>query len=54
MNPGPIDGIYGSGTTFAVKHARSRCRSAGVAQDGIVGPDTWRCLRLGPTTAPDR
>lgn len=37
-DPGPIDGIYGSKTTAAVKLFQSK---AGITQDGIVGPQTW-------------
>ena len=44
-DPGPIDGIYGTKTTGAVKLFQSR---AGITQDGIVGPQTWS--RLFSTT----
>ncbi|MDQ5944378.1 MAG: hypothetical protein QG658_445 [Patescibacteria group bacterium] len=40
-DPGPIDGIYGTKTTGAVKLFQSR---AGITQDGIVGPQTWSRL----------
>ncbi|MGW4234263.1 peptidoglycan-binding domain-containing protein [Streptomyces sp. NPDC004980] len=36
-----IDGIFGPVTEYSTKEAQSRC---GVAKDGIIGPDTWRCL----------
>lgn len=36
-----IDGIFGRITEIATKDAQGRC---GVKVDGIIGPDTWRCL----------
>ncbi|MFJ4918845.1 peptidoglycan-binding protein [Streptomyces sp. NPDC088725] len=40
--PSALDGSYGPDTKAAVKRSQKRC---GLKQDGIVGPDTWRCLR---------
>lgn len=36
-----IDGIFGRITEIATKDAQGRC---GIDVDGIIGPDTWRCL----------
>lgn len=36
-----VDGIFGPRTRSAVIDMRRRC---GIAQDGIVGPNTWNCL----------
>jgi peptidoglycan hydrolase-like protein with peptidoglycan-binding domain len=36
-----IDGIFGRITEIATEDAQSRC---GADVDGIIGPDTWRCL----------
>ncbi|MBA8824342.1 peptidoglycan hydrolase-like protein with peptidoglycan-binding domain [Saccharopolyspora lacisalsi] len=36
-----VDGIYGSGTETGVKHFQA---NAGLAVDGILGPDTWDAL----------
>ncbi|MFI1361269.1 peptidoglycan-binding protein [Streptomyces sp. NPDC020898] len=36
-----IDGIFGRITEIATKDAQGRC---GADVDGIIGPDTWRCL----------
>jgi peptidoglycan hydrolase-like protein with peptidoglycan-binding domain len=41
--PSALDGNYGPDTTSSVKKMQKRC---GLTQDGIVGPDTWRCLRI--------
>ncbi|MGA4839481.1 peptidoglycan-binding protein [Streptomyces sp. G45] len=41
-DPGTVDGAYGPRTKSA---ARSFQKSAGLAPDGIVGPDTWGALR---------
>ncbi len=38
LNPGPIDGIFGSKTRAAVKEFQ---RAHRLAVDGIVGPKTW-------------
>ncbi|SDS45456.1 peptidoglycan-binding domain-containing protein [Microlunatus soli] len=46
FNPGSVDGIYGSKTKKAVWNLQHYC--SWTARDGIVGPDTWRCLRLRP------
>ncbi|MFG3252295.1 peptidoglycan-binding protein [Streptomyces sp. NPDC048172] len=40
--PGAVDGIYGENTVNAVKRAQKK---AGIADDGSVGPDTWKVLR---------
>ncbi len=40
-DPGPVDGIYGTKTTSAVKVFQSR---SGLTQDGVVGPKTWAAL----------
>jgi peptidoglycan hydrolase-like protein with peptidoglycan-binding domain len=37
----PIDGEFGQLTEAAVKSFQAR---AGLATDGIVGPDTWRAM----------
>jgi peptidoglycan hydrolase-like protein with peptidoglycan-binding domain len=42
QQPGPIDGLYGPLTEAAVKRFQS---SAGLAIDGIAGPQTQRALR---------
>lgn len=38
---GHIDGVFGGGTEFAV---RTFQRREGIADDGMVGPDTWKHL----------
>jgi peptidoglycan hydrolase-like protein with peptidoglycan-binding domain len=42
QQPGPVDGLYGPLTRAAVKQFQS---SAGLAIDGIAGPQTLRALR---------
>ncbi|MEU9153599.1 peptidoglycan-binding domain-containing protein [Streptomyces sp. NPDC048417] len=44
--PSALDGIYGPATTAAVKRVQARCGFSSAEQDGIVGPMTWRCLRI--------
>lgn len=41
-DPGPVDGIYGANTQQAVVKAQQIC---GISEDGVVGPQTWRCIR---------
>ncbi|MET3505208.1 peptidoglycan recognition protein family protein [Halalkalibacter oceani] len=38
FSPGPIDGMYGPQTAAAVIHFQQQ---AGIAVDGITGPETW-------------
>ena len=42
LRPGPVDGLFGPATEGAVEIFQ---RTAGLAIDGIVGPDTRRALR---------
>lgn len=42
--PRALDGVYGADTKASVQLMQSIC---GLTTDGIVGPNTWRCLRLG-------
>ncbi|MFC8869351.1 peptidoglycan-binding protein [Streptomyces sp. NPDC057148] len=41
---GAEDGIFGPGTETAIKAFQ---KDVGLAVDGIVGPNTWRVLRIG-------
>jgi peptidoglycan hydrolase-like protein with peptidoglycan-binding domain len=45
FNPGPIDGIFGSGTTKAVISFQ---KYMGLKADGIVGSATWQALSSTP------
>ncbi len=45
FNPGPIDGIFGSGT---VKTVIAFQKFKGLVADGVVGPLTWKALRSTP------
>lgn len=47
FNPGPIDGIFGSGTTQAVVSFQ---KFNGLKPDGIVGPTTWKALATTSTS----
>ncbi|MFD7606638.1 peptidoglycan-binding protein [Streptomyces mirabilis] len=42
FDPGGEDGVYGEMTTRAVKRLQEK---AGLATDGLVGPQTWKVLR---------
>lgn len=42
FDPGGADGVYGEMTTRAVKRLQEK---AGLATDGLVGPQTWEVLR---------
>ncbi|MFR0359528.1 peptidoglycan-binding domain-containing protein [Streptomyces sediminimaris] len=46
QGPSALDGIYGPDTVAAVKRVQARCQFPPSQQDGIVGPQTWRCLRI--------
>lgn len=43
INPGPVDGIYGNATAFAVSAFQAQ---AGILVDGVVGPETRKALKL--------
>lgn len=43
--PSALDGQYGPDTTAAVKRVQQACGFPASRQDGVVGVDTWRCLR---------
>jgi hypothetical protein len=49
FDPGPIDGIFGSGTDTAV---RAFQRARGISVDGIVGPQTWATLYASTPSKP--
>ncbi|MFJ5845530.1 peptidoglycan-binding protein [Streptomyces sp. NPDC092903] len=40
-HPVTVDGIFGRATYNAVRAVQRECN---IADDGIVGPKTWRCL----------
>ncbi|MYR94380.1 MULTISPECIES: peptidoglycan-binding protein [unclassified Streptomyces] len=42
FDPGAVDGVYGPNTEQAVKRLQAK---AGIEDDGLVGPDTWKVLR---------
>ncbi|MFC9081179.1 peptidoglycan-binding protein [Streptomyces sp. NPDC057062] len=44
--PSALDGVYGQATIAAVKRGQARCGFSSAERDGIVGPMTWRCLRI--------
>lgn len=46
FNPGPIDGIFGTGTVQAVISFQ---KYHGLDPDGVVGPSTWKLLTSTPT-----
>lgn len=46
FNPGPIDGVFGSGTLKAVISFQ---KFNGLDADGVVGPLTWKALTSTPT-----
>ncbi|WP_199320311.1 peptidoglycan-binding protein [Leptolyngbya sp. FACHB-261] len=43
----PVTGYFGDETAAAVENFQ---QAAGLAQDGVVGPDTWQAL-IVPTVA---
>jgi len=50
FNPGPIDGIFGTGTQKAVISFQ---KYNGLDADGVVGPLTWKALRSTPSLKQD-
>jgi len=46
LNPGPIDGVFGSGTLNAVITFQKMNK---LDADGVVGPTTWKALSSTPT-----
>lgn len=46
QGPSALDGVYGPDTVAAVKRTQARCQFSPSQQDGIVGPQTWGCLRI--------
>ncbi len=46
FNPGPIDGVFGTGTHQAVISFQ---KYKGLDPDGVVGPATWKVLTSTPT-----
>lgn len=50
FNPGPIDGIFGTGTVQAVISFQ---KYHGLDPDGVVGPSTWKLLTSTPTPKPE-
>ena len=50
QRPGPVDGLYGPRTEAAVERLQ---RDAGLAVDGVVGPETRRLLNADAALALD-